>query len=80
MEARIAEFADLLRHNGLKVSVVEVLDAVRATELLGLDDRETFRAALAATLVKRGSDEATFGKVFELYFSAAAKMLDALDR
>jgi len=80
MEARIAEFAELLRHNGLKLSVVEVQDAVRATALLGLDDRETFRAALSATLVKRGADQPTFSKVFDLYFSAAARMLDALDR
>lgn len=80
MEARIAEFAELLRHNGLKVSVSEVLDAVRAAALLGVDDRSTFRAALGATLVKRASDQPTFEKVFELYFTGAAKTLDELDR
>ena len=80
MEARVAEFADLLRHNGLKVSIVEVLDAVRAAELLGVDDRETFRAALGATLVKRAADQPTFEKVFDLYFSGAAHTLDAIDK
>jgi len=80
MEARLVELAELLRHNGIKVSVSEVLDAARATAILGLDDRETFRAALAATLVKRAADAPTFDKVFELYFTGAAKTLDAIDR
>jgi len=44
MEARIVEFAELLRHNGLKLSSSEVLDAVRSVELLGVADRDTFRA------------------------------------
>jgi uncharacterized protein with von Willebrand factor type A (vWA) domain len=79
MEARIAEFAELLRHNGLKVSIAEVLDAVRASALLGVADRNTFRAALACSLVKRAADEGTFARVFELYFTGAAATLDAID-
>lgn len=79
MEARIAEFAELLRHNGLKVSIAEVLDAVRASALLGVDDRETFRAALATSLIKRAADAPTFDRVFALYFSGAAATLDAID-
>ena len=80
MEARLAEFADLLRHNGLKVSVSEVIDAARAVELLGVDDRSTFRAALAASMVKRGADQSTFDKVFELFFTGAAQTLSELDQ
>jgi hypothetical protein len=79
MEARIVEFAELLRHNGLKVSVSEVLDAARSVELLGMDDRETFHAALATSMIKRSADLGTFDKVFELYFTGAAKTLDEID-
>ena len=79
MEARIVEFAELLRHNGLKVSVSEVLDAARSVELLGVDDRETFHAALATSMIKRAADLSTFDKVFELYFTGAAKTLDEID-
>src|SRR6185437_4409320 len=79
-EARLAEFADLLRHNGLKVSVSEVIDAARAVELVGVDDRATFRAALAASMVKRGADQSIFDKVFEHFFTGAAQTLRELDQ
>jgi uncharacterized protein with von Willebrand factor type A (vWA) domain len=79
MDLQIAEFAELLRHNGLKVSASEVIDAAQATSLVELDERVSFRAALAATLVKRGADQPIFDRVFDLFFSGAAKTLDELD-
>src|SRR2546430_17300138 len=54
MDARLEDFVGLLRHNGLRVSPAEVADAARATVLIGLEQRDPFRAALRATLVKRG--------------------------
>jgi len=56
MEARIVEFAEILRQNGVRVGTSEVLDAVAACQQTGLDRREDFRSALRTTLVKRGSD------------------------
>lgn len=35
---------------------------------MGLADRETFRAALASTLVKEARDRETFDRIFDLYF------------
>jgi hypothetical protein len=80
MEARVVEFARLLRQNGVRVSPAEAADAVRAVALAGLADRDTFRAALRATLVKRGADAATFDRLFALHFSGMARVIEALER
>jgi uncharacterized protein with von Willebrand factor type A (vWA) domain len=63
-------FVEALRSAGLPVSLSEGLDAVHAIGGLGLDDRETLRAAYAATLVKRQPHRAGFDHVFDLYFPA----------
>ncbi|MBX5483991.1 MAG: VWA domain-containing protein [Myxococcaceae bacterium] len=79
MDARIVEFAEVLRQNGLRVSPSEVQDAALATEAVGLEDRDAFRSALRATLVKREVDRETFDRVFDFYFSGAARSFEALD-
>ena len=63
-------FVEALRSAGLPVSLSEGLDAVQAVAQLGLDDRETLRAAYAATLVKRQPHRPGFDQVFDLYFPA----------
>lgn len=63
-------FLDALRDAGLPASTAEGLDAVRAVSTLGLGDRETVRAAYAATLVKRHSHRPAFDRVFDLFFPA----------
>src|SRR5256885_390223 len=68
MDARLEDFVGLLRQNGLRVSPSEMADAARATMLIGLEQRDPFRAALRATLVKRGPDAAVFDHLFDLYF------------
>ena len=80
MEARIVEFARLLRQNGVRVSPAEAADAVRAAALAGVGDRDVFRAALRATLVKRGADAPLFDRLFPLYFSGLSRVLEALER
>ena len=42
MDARIAEFAEVLRQNGVRVSTAEVVDAAQAVAITGVADRETF--------------------------------------
>ena len=79
MEARIVEFAEVLRQNGVRVSTSEVNDAARATSEVGLFDRPLFKAALRATLCKRELDVEAFDKAFELYFSGAARTFEAID-
>jgi uncharacterized protein with von Willebrand factor type A (vWA) domain len=63
-------FVEALRAAGLPVSLSEGLDAVHAIADLGLADRETLRAAYAATLVKRQPHRPGFDQVFDLYFPA----------
>ena len=79
MDARIVEFAGLLRQNGVRVSPAEVTDAVEAAALAGLADRETLRGALAATMVKRAADVETFHRLFDLHFSGARELLVGLE-
>ena len=67
---RHIEFVEALRSAGLPVSLAEGLDAVEAIDALGLGERETLRAAYAATLVKRQNHRPGFDQVFDLYFPA----------
>ena len=67
---RHIEFIEALRAAGLSVSLAEDLDSVRAAEVVGLGDREAFRAALAATLLKRQTRRPLFDAVFDLYYPA----------
>jgi len=47
---------------------MEAIDALQAAAEVGVADRETFRSALAATLVKEARDLPTFDRLFDLYF------------
>jgi hypothetical protein len=78
VEERLEDFVGLLRQNGLRISPAEVADAARATVLVGVLDRPTFRGALRSTLVKRGQDAAIFDRLFEIYFTGAKDLLDGL--
>lgn len=80
MERRIVEFVEVLRHNGLKVSVSETGDALSATHALGLEDPELFRAALKATLVKHAQQLDTFDRAFALFFTGSLRTLAALEQ
>src|SRR5262249_2527306 len=59
----------LLRRNGLRVSLAESMDTFRALDVIGLADRESVRATLRATMVKRGVDLPAFEQLFALFFS-----------
>lgn len=80
MEARLVEFARLLRQNGLRISTAEVADAVAASALVGLAERAGFKAALSATLVKRSADQPAFEALFDLHFSGMGRVLAAAER
>jgi uncharacterized protein len=58
-----------LRAAGLPVSLTENLDAMEAVQHIPLDDREAFKYALAATLVKNNAHWRSFETIFEVYFS-----------
>lgn len=68
MERRITEFIAGLRAAGVRISVAESADALRAIEAAGISDRDHFRMALQAALVKDRQDFETFAELFPLYF------------
>src|SRR5512134_1097082 len=68
MDQRILEFIGDLRRAELRISPSEAVDALAASAEVGLEDRETFKSALASTLVKESRDLATFDRLFDLYF------------
>jgi uncharacterized protein len=65
----LAGFIQELRNAGLPVSLTENLDAMEAVKHIPLEDREAFKYALAATLVKNTAHWRAFETVFEVYFS-----------
>ena len=69
---RHIRFLAALREAGLPVSPAEGLDAVQAMAAIGLADRESLRAAYAATLVKRAAHREAFDMLFDLWFPAAS--------
>jgi uncharacterized protein len=65
----LAGFIVELRNAGLPVSLTENLDAMEAIKHIPIEDRDAFKYALAATLVKNNGHWKTFETVFEVYFS-----------
>jgi uncharacterized protein with von Willebrand factor type A (vWA) domain len=80
MEQRIVEFANVLRRNGVRVSLSENMDVFRALERVGIEDRQLFRDALRATLIKRAGDIQPFEELFDFFFLGLGQAIDALDR
>ena len=69
MQKKVVEFTNLLRKSGIRVSVSECIDAFKALDELSLDDREIFRDALRAAMVKRGDEIPAYNELFDLYWS-----------
>ena len=68
-----------LRSAGLPVSLTENLDAIEAVKHIPIEDRETFKYALAGTLVKNHSHWKAFETVFEVYFSLRGAEYELVD-
>lgn len=69
MDQRIVEFIAALRAEGVRVSVAESADALRALEHLSVAEKETFRSALQTTLVKEQRDAPVFQRLFPQFFT-----------
>ena len=65
----LSGFVKELRTAGIPVSLTENLDAMEALRHIPLEDREAFKYALAATMVKNNAHWKAFETVFEVYFS-----------
>jgi uncharacterized protein with von Willebrand factor type A (vWA) domain len=69
MIAALVRFVEALREEGIHASPAELLDATRAAETVGLEDRARFREALSATLAKSRDQRQTFRRVFDRFFT-----------
>ena len=65
----VTSFIEELRTSGVPVSISETIDALRAVEVAGVDDRSALRETLRATLVKSERHEPAFDTAFEAYFA-----------
>lgn len=75
MDNRIVEFVRGLRAGGVRVSLAESIDALKAVETLGVADKGRFRESLRTTLVKESNDFPVFDELFPLYFGSGGPPL-----
>jgi uncharacterized protein with von Willebrand factor type A (vWA) domain len=68
MKEALLGFLRATRAAGVDVSPAESIDAFRALELTGFDDREAVKSALALVLGKTAEDERRVELVFDRYF------------
>ena len=68
LDDRVVEFVRGLRAAGVRVSLAESMDAMRAVGLVGITEKETFRQSIRATLIKESDDFLIFDELFPLYF------------
>jgi uncharacterized protein len=73
LAARLLEFGEELRSEGLALGTSELLDAFEALGEVGWGEPEEFREALAATIAKSPEDRRLFELVFERFFFRAAE-------
>jgi len=74
MAARLLEFGEELRGEGVAVGTSELLDTFAVLDHVSWTDRDTFREALATTLAKSPDDRRIFGLVFDRFFFRAAEV------
>jgi uncharacterized protein with von Willebrand factor type A (vWA) domain len=64
----VVHFVRVLRATGLPLGPGKVIDALAAAEAVGVEQREDFRAALAAVLVSRAEHRELFEQAFDLFW------------
>jgi uncharacterized protein with von Willebrand factor type A (vWA) domain len=74
LAARILEFGEELRSEGVAVGTSELLDGFSVLGEIEWTDPVDFREALAATLAKSQEDRRVFELVFERFFFRAAEL------
>lgn len=68
MQSTLLAFISALRDHEVRVSTAESLDAMRVLALVGYQDRQTLKQALAATLAKTIEEKPRFEHCFELFY------------
>jgi uncharacterized protein with von Willebrand factor type A (vWA) domain len=78
MRAMLA-FGGVLRNSGLPVTTPELMDAVRALEVVDLMDRDEVYRALRTVLVSRMEEQPAFDRCFEAFWRFQAEEGQGLD-
>ncbi len=68
LQRKLVDFTHALRRAGLRLSTAEVIDAMRAVEIVGID-RQPLHDGLAAVLVKDEADRPTYDATFNAFFA-----------
>jgi uncharacterized protein with von Willebrand factor type A (vWA) domain len=68
MDQQVVDFIRALRARGVRISLAESIDAMRCVEVAGIADKQFFRSALRASLVKEPRDLPTFDELFPRFF------------
>lgn len=69
MDNLLLDFCYNLRNEGIRISVSETIDALKAINHIGYGDRESFKYALRTALIKSEEDALIFEKQFESFFN-----------
>jgi len=69
MEQILQNLIIALRSSGVRISVSESIDGMRAVRLMGYSDRQILKDALAVTLAKSEREKEIFEACFERFFS-----------
>lgn len=64
----LRRFLQVARGAGLRVSAAEGIDAARAVELVGFDDRAVLKDTLGLVLAKTPDEKTLYDETFELFF------------
>jgi uncharacterized protein with von Willebrand factor type A (vWA) domain len=75
LEDRIVHFVRGLRAAGVRVSLAESVDAMQATSVMGIGNKDLFRESLRATLIKESDDFVIFEELFPIYFGSGGPPL-----
>ncbi len=69
MDRTLENFISVLRRSGVRVSVSETMDAVRAVVLSGYEDRQLMKDFLAVTIAKSNPEKRIFESCFDNFFN-----------
>lgn len=70
MHRVVDELLWTLRREGFSISPAQVIDAMRAVEIVGFDDRRAFVDAIACVVVQRAADRSRFDTLVDRFFAA----------
>lgn len=69
-----------IRREGVEISTVQAIDALRAAHVVGFEDRDLFRDALASVVTSSAVDRRRFARAFDAFFAATVNEGDLYDR